>query len=188
MRELILALLFLLTGCVPMAAPIPDLETKVRQEALVAQGVALMRTGAFDEAEAAFYMALDFGPHAPATDGLGCVAFLTRDYARAESLFIQALDQEPGYRGALANLALLYEVSGRRQEALRLYQAALSSSPHHTGARNNYAALLVERAEGDGAGGSARADKNLAMRELRKAAALAAHPLVVSNIRSLEAP
>jgi Tfp pilus assembly protein PilF len=186
MKIMVVVIILLLNGCVPMAAPTVDLETSRQQEALISQGVALMRAGAFNEAEAAFLMALDFGPSASATDGLGCVAFLKRDYARAEAHFIAALEQDPEYRGALSNLALLYEVSDRPQEARRLYRAALHSAPHHTRARNNYAALLVEEAERTGR--PARAERDSAIRELRKAAALAAHPLVVSNIRSLEAP
>jgi Tfp pilus assembly protein PilF len=108
---------------------------------------------------------------------------LRGNFDEAERFFLAALQRDPSYRGALGNLALLYERAGRRGEAIALYSAALKSLPSNVQIRNNFAAALAGGGRGRNTAAEARA-----IQELRKAAVLAPHPIIMRNLEVLEAP
>ena len=166
----------LIQGCAEL--PGVDPHEALRAESLLDQGILKLRQGQLDDAAAAFQVAYEIAPSAGALDGLGCVALLSRNFAQAERLFLRALETEPEYRNALGNLGLLYELTGRRREALQLYQAAIRSNPRNFRFRNNLAALLAE-------GASSERERAEALNQLREAAALASHPLIMSNLAML---
>jgi Flp pilus assembly protein TadD len=166
----------ILSAC--FAPPQPDAGRESEAEKLVEQGTGYLRRAQFDEARASFQVAFEIGGTAPALDGLGCVALLEGNYVRAESYFLKALELDPSYRTPLANLGVLYDLLGKRKEALKLYEAALRSNPSNPRIRNNIAAALFDEA-------SSRKAEARALQELRKAAALAPHPVIMSNLESM---
>ena len=175
MKMYVLTMLFLvlLPGCMVKVPAGPSEE--MAGGALVDQGVALMRTGDLDRAEAAFETAWEVARLTAAIDGLGCVAFLRGDHLTAEKYFLAAIDTDPEYYDSFANLALLYESIGKVSLAKRYYRTAIAGDPENFRARNNYAASIFDNdceyfARGD------------ALFELLKAESLAKHPLIGENI------
>lgn len=142
MRVTIIFLLISLSGCFAGRAPSP--QELHEASMLVDYAVEHLREGNLEQAEATFQVAYELAGLAAAIDGLGCVAYMREDYARAESLFWQAYDMDATYDTSLSNLALLYEVQGRKKEAFELYQKALSADPKNHRLRNNYAGFLYE--------------------------------------------
>ncbi len=185
-----------MSGCGLLLAPpsTPSVSEAERIEAIVQRGVQAMQRGDLTRADAAFALALEIGSSAAALDGHGCVALLQGDFEVAERYFLTALGQDPKYRGALGNLALLYDISGRPVEAAALYESAIRALPTNVALRNNFAALLADNKEQKTFSGRQGAEDptglkySRAARELRKAATLAAHPIVMSNLERMEAP
>jgi len=142
---------------------------------LVDDGTSLLRQRQFLEAHAAFSAASDLAPIPAALDGQGCVALLEGDFERAEGLFQAALDLDGSYSEALANLALLKDLSGDNEKALEMYNQYLTGAPESGAVRNNKAALEYERG-----GGTISA-----AREMAKAGLLSDREVIQSNIRTL---
>jgi len=165
-----------IVGC--SVAPPPDAGRQRQAESLVEQGTQHLRRAQLVEARASFQVAFEVGGLAQALDGLGCVDVLEGNYGRAETYFLKALETDPEYRTPLANLGVLYDLLGREKEARQLYRAALRSSPGNPRIRNNLAAVLLDGAK------SGKSEER-ALQEFRKAAALAPHPVIVSNLESM---
>lgn len=166
-----LLLLSVLIGCV---APVKEGITP-RAEEIIAKGILHLRDRNLADADASFRASLEIEHSAEGYDGLGCVAFLAERFSEAEEYFKKARDISPGYTRALAHLALLEEVRGNRQRALKFYEQALREDPDDVFTRNNYAAFL---ADGD--------RPESALHELRKAEALMPHAIVKRNRERLE--
>lgn len=165
-----------LSGCA-VQQPVPFRpEEHLRSLELVDQGVAFMRAGRLDEAEAAFRVAVQLSNIPNAYDGLGSVAFLRGNFSRAEKLFLQAYEQDSEYVHSLGNLALLYEFAGEKALAEQLYQRAIEEDPENFRVRNNFAVFVYEHYRGEDMRGRAR-------RELLGAKALADHPAIEKNLR-----
>ena len=145
-------------------------------DALVSQGTLLLRHEKLEEAEAAFRVALDLYDSPAAVDGLGCVAMLRGDAARAQALFIRAYEMDESYTNSLGNLALLYELLGFTDEAKLLYQRALLENPRNYRFRNNFAAFLHDKVM----------RTELSREEFRKAQALVKHEIIEDNLDTLE--
>jgi len=145
---------------------------------LVDQGTSHLREGKLRDAQVAFSMAEELAPIAPAVDGQGCVALLSGEFDRAESLFKRAYDMDSTYDQALGNLALLRDITGQHQEAKRLYDEAIEALPESVPARNNRAALEYDRG----------ARKMEVVDELQKAGLIADHPVVRENLSRLGHP
>lgn len=126
-------------GCI-RASPIPEGRLR-RGSELVDVGTGFLREHDLREARKAFELASELGPIAGAVDGLGCVALLEGRYAEAETLFTKAYEMDRTYDDALANLGLLKEVQGHREEARIIYMEYLEKNPASAGIRNNLAAL-----------------------------------------------
>jgi Tfp pilus assembly protein PilF len=170
------ALLFIfcvMVGCTPLHSF--DLEARQRALQLIDQGVGYLRSGDLDRAEASFKVSLNLVPNSAALDGLGCVALLSGHLDRAEQYFIKAYQSDPNYTYSLGNLALLYELVGDRETALKLYQRALTENPRAFQFQNNYAAFLHDYLSVGDRRQSVRA-------ELLKAEALVRHPIIQVNI------
>jgi Flp pilus assembly protein TadD len=82
------------------------------------------------------------------------------------------------YDNALANLALLKDIRGERDEAKRLYDKAIESMPDAVAARNNRAALEYDS-------GARKMD---VVQELEKAQLIAEHHVVRENLARLGHP
>lgn len=141
-------------------------------EKLVEQGSEHLRLGRLEEASAAFSVAVELAPLAAAVDGQGCVALLKGDFRQAERLFTAAYEMDASYDEALANLALLMDLSGRKERAKELYDQSVRVMPGHVGVRNNRAVLEYEQGQ----------RKMLVVKELEKAGLLAEHGVVAENL------
>lgn len=170
----LLTLVVTLSGCFHPVG-IPE-ERYQRAEELVEQGIGLLREERLDDAQAAFSMAHDLAPPlAAALDGEGCVALLRGEMELAEDLFRRAYESDRTYGEALANLAILMDITGRQEEAMQLYTRYLEEYPDGARARNNRAALEYDM------GGS----KISVSQELAKAALLLEDNVVADNLTKL---
>lgn len=162
-----------LSGCLLQ----PSISEDRYQQALhlVDQGTNSLRQGQLKEANTAFSMAEELAPIAAAVDGQGCVALLSGDFDRAERLFLRAYNMDDRYDHALANLALVNDIRGRRDKAKMLYDQAVDKMPESVAARNNRAALEYDRGEG----------KIEVVQELEKAGLIADHHVVRENLGRL---
>lgn len=139
---------------------------------LVDRGTELLRAQRWNEALATFSMAEEVAPLAAAVDGQGCASMMLGEFDEAEGHFKDAYEMDEGYNSSIANLALLYDVQGRREEALKLYEKFFKEHPDHSGPRNNYAAVLDDLGR----------DRGEVVRELRKAQALQSDEIIEQNI------
>lgn len=178
-QSLLRSLLALITLCMTIAcAPAGTLMTHARYQKameLIDQGTMQLRVGKIAEAEGSFSTAVSLGRIAAAVDGLGCVAFKRGEFRLAEKYFIEALDMDKQYSRALGNLALLYQINGLSDEALKFYRTALMEEPENYQARNNLAVHLF-----------LNTDKKESKIELFKALSLAKHPIIAANLDKLE--
>lgn len=166
----------LLTGCF-MSQTVSEERLKQALQ-LVDQGTTHLREGRLRDAQVAFSMAEELAPIAPAVDGQGCVSLLSGEFDRAETLFKRAYDMDSTYDHALANLALLKDITGKHEEAKKLYDDAIEALPEFVAARNNRAALEYDR------GGR----KIEVVEELQKAGLIADHPVIRENLARLGHP
>jgi tetratricopeptide (TPR) repeat protein len=65
-----------------------------------------------------------------------------RDVARAEALYREAVQQDPGYCDAMDNLGLLLRRQGKIDEAIEWYRKSLATQPKNRVARTNLATAL----------------------------------------------
>jgi Flp pilus assembly protein TadD len=142
---------------------------------MIDQGVLQLRLGKLEDAAASFRLTRELGAEAHGIDGLGCVAFLQGDYEIAESRFKEALQVDPGYVTALANLALLYDLLGRVNEATRLYEIVVQRDPTNFRSRNNFGVLLIRDGE-----------RERGIDALREARSLVPEGISEANIKSVE--
>ena len=93
----------------------------------------------------------------------------------AEGFFRKAYESDRTYGEALANLAILMDITGRHREAMQLYTSYLEQYPDGVRARNNRAALEYDM------GGS----KIWVSQELAKAALLSEDSVIRDNLTNL---
>ncbi len=161
-------------GCTVAPAEIaPTRVSKARE--LVDLGTWFLRKGDLSAAQAAFTLSLESAATAPALDGLGCVAFRSARVSEAELFFARAIDLDPDYGRAKANLALLYEQLGRTRDAEELYGGALGLSPEDPYARNNFGVFLAD---------TQNARRGLF--ELKKAGTILSDGVIQKNIATVE--
>lgn len=153
----------------------PSLVERQHAEALIDKGTALLRIGNVDAAEAAFRVSQQLSPSAAALDGLGCVAYRRMDYQRAEDCFRNALVFDPDYKNAISNLASLYDIRGRKNEAKGLFEYAIAHEPENIRARNNFSVLLAEDNQ-----------RERAREEFLMGQALAPAKVIVENLKRLK--
>ncbi len=108
----------------------------------------LIQQGDLTTAGSQLRRALQEFPNEPGLYNLmGVVAAQQRDYAKAESLFKQAIEKAPQFTGAYLNLGRLYQENAGKdadalQKALETYQNILSYEPGHIEANYQSAQLL----------------------------------------------
>ncbi|NDC37906.1 MAG: hypothetical protein EBZ48_07610 [Proteobacteria bacterium] len=143
---------------------------------LIDQGTTQLRRGELEKAQASYQMAYDLAKLPQGLDGLGCVALLRGEYKLAEDYFKTAMEQDPTYQTPLANLALLYDLSGRSKEAKLFYRRAIDAQPLNARVRSNFGAFIADTEEGR---------EFEAEREMLHAQALSDSPLIETNLRRL---
>lgn len=168
-----LCCMLIFTGCF-RSKLIPE-ERYNEANKLVDQGTKEIRAGKFEQAKITFSLAEDLAGLAAAVDGQGCAELLLGDFEQAEKLFRRAYQMDRGYDRALANLALLQDIKGNKEEAKGLYEQALQAFPDSAALRNNRAALEYELGE----------SKMVVVDDLKKAQLIAAHPVVQGNLMRL---
>jgi Tfp pilus assembly protein PilF len=173
-RNGIIFVIVFCVGCAVVEAP-PSFEASQRGLKLVDQGTLLLRSGELEKAEAAFLVAYELARLPAAVDGLGCVAFLRGDMVVAEQRFVEAYQADEGYNNALGNLALVYEATGRKEDATRLYARAVRENGDNFRIRGNFGAFLADSG-----------NRQEAKQELLKAASIASHPLIEENLKRVE--
>lgn len=177
MRESLLALFLTLNLClVGCSGRGVLIEEHQRAVTLVDQGTLQLRQGELEGAQASFEMAIQLGGLAQALDGLGCVALLRGEFKLAEEYFLAAYERDSTYDNPLANLALLYDLTGRRPEAEKLYLKALGQDPMNIPTRGNFYSFISDSLIGREAE---------ARRGLLHAQALGDHPILRENLRRL---
>lgn len=177
MNRLILALIaWVLLGCAPVASKPPTADPAIATN-LIDQGVASMRQGKLEAAEASFQAAYEIANLPAAVDGLGCIALRRKDYAKAIELFKTAYDIDNSYSRALGNLALAYELSGDMESAEAAYKQAIFENPADYRARGNLGGLLIDY--------GTDTDRQRAKGELQKAYAIVPHPVIEQNLKEV---
>ena len=168
----VLLLSWCLIGCIRPEVRAPDPDAVSRAQALINQGVALLRTRQLENAHAVFSLALEVAEIPESLDGLGCVAFQRGDMNGAKQLFSATIRKFPEYSQAYANLAQLYEANGQGKFAAQYYKEALARDPKNYKARNNFGGYLYDNDYRD-----------LARYELLKANAVAQEELIEDNLK-----
>jgi len=116
-------------------------------------GSAYLRMGERSKAKEMFLQSLGVNPDFPhALNNLGIVAAQEGQIAEAEALFLRAkgvLGRREA--GPYTNLGQLYETTGRRKEALEMYEAAAAIRPNSGSAWYSVARLRVLVGDGTGA-------------------------------------
>jgi Flp pilus assembly protein TadD len=142
---------------------------------LVDLGTGQIREGRFEQAKVSFSTAYELAGLAAAVDGQGCVALIQGEFQEAEKFFRHAYEMDRTYDQALANLALLQDITGNREMAKKLYGDALEVLPESASLRNNRAALEYDLGH----------PKIEVVHELEKAKLIAEHPVVRGNLIEL---
>ncbi len=112
--------------------PAPELTPAERSKRLLVEAERSLAAGDHEAARSRFQRVLELIPDEPrALYGLALLASMAQDSERAESYFLQALEgaREPHILGwSHVYLGRIYDLEGRRQEAVAHYQAALEVS------------------------------------------------------------
>jgi tetratricopeptide (TPR) repeat protein len=111
--------------------------------ALLSKGDALSLLQRYGEAEAAYTAALDADHNSvEAQIGLGRLS-LRSNAPRAQSLFLGALQHDPGNKVALNDLGIAYDLQGNHLRAQESYRRALGSDPTMHAAEVNLALSMA---------------------------------------------
>lgn len=102
-------------------------------------GTAYLAMGQTTEAERAFHQALDYSPYPDAYLNLGAIAFRERDYQKAYTLSLQAIQILPVYGLAYNNAGAALLAMGQTAKAIPYLEKAVEFSPDYTQAHFNLA-------------------------------------------------
>ena len=115
---------------------------------LVADAIALHKSGRLDEAERSYRAALRMTPgHGAITHNLGVLAAAQGKHAAAISHFDAAIAAEPRYASAHYNRAAALEASGRTHDAIQGYSRACAIEPEHYGSHRALGFLWLAQGE-----------------------------------------
>ncbi|NOU35853.1 MAG: tetratricopeptide repeat protein [Kiritimatiellaceae bacterium] len=106
-------------------------------------GIAYLKQQSFEKAAEQLQKALTEGPSIAALNNLGVARLGLGEYEQAESVLRQALQQQPALSGCYKNLALLYQKSGRTNDAVGAFEKYLSLNPQDTPILEHYVSYLT---------------------------------------------
>lgn len=107
-------------------------------------GTAYLKQQSFKKAEEQLQKALTEDSSVAVLNNLGIARMGLGEYGPAESVFRQALQQQPDLPGCYKNLALLYQKSGRTNDAVAAFEKYLSLNPQDTPMIERYVSCLTE--------------------------------------------
>ncbi len=132
-----LALSFLSAGiisCASSSIAIPfEAEARRNNAAIIAyeEGRKLEGKGNYEEAISSYEEALPYlKTHDAALYKIGRLSSLCGDWERAESAFMELLDDDPGNTAVRQSLAYVWCQSGRESDGLEAYRALHEEKPH----------------------------------------------------------
>lgn len=139
----------------PKAAPPPDApqepdagEVAKEVEAAYGQALEATRAGRLDESEALFKEVLEKVPNlAAAHYNLGYVYSRKKDWPAAEAEFQKTIELQPERSDTFAALALVYEATDRRAEAVKLLSEASSRFEQDASFQYNAGVAFVNAGE-----------------------------------------
>jgi tetratricopeptide (TPR) repeat protein len=121
----------------------------LRQDARNKLGKLYFDHGRLGEAEEQFLKSVESEPNWTAYDGLGSIYVRWGDHARAMQAFERAIGVDAYDSVAHFQLGKLYLEAGRREEALREYQAGLATDPSNAEARAAIAEIKSKGSRAD---------------------------------------
>lgn len=107
-------------------------------------GAAYLKRQYFQKAADQLELALKEDSSAEVLNNLGAACAGIEDYARAETFLRRALELKPDLAGCIRNLALLYQKTGRTDEAAAAFERYFSLNPQDTGLLESYIIFLTE--------------------------------------------
>jgi tetratricopeptide (TPR) repeat protein len=107
-------------------------------------GQAYLSQKQFEPAIKQLQQALEESPSTDALNNLGVAYIGTENYTQAESFLKRALQQQPDLAGCHKNLALLYQQTGRTNEAVASYEKYFSLNPMDAGLILHFATYLAD--------------------------------------------
>jgi len=122
--------------------------TKAQQEKTLRQAVAHHAAGRLDPAQSLYRKLLEADPrNAQAMHLLGTIRYQQRDPAAAVDLIRKATTIQPGQADFHTNLGLALAATGRLDEAIAEYQAAISLRPNLAAAHNHLSLALAGKGQ-----------------------------------------
>ncbi len=106
-------------------------------------GTAYLKQQHFERAAEQLQKALTEGSSVVTLNNLGVARLGLGEYEQAESVLQQALQQQPDLSGCYKNLALLYQKTGRTNDAVAAFETYLSANPQDTPLLEHYVSYLT---------------------------------------------
>lgn len=107
-------------------------------------GAAYLKRQYFQKAADQLQLALKEDSSAEVLNNLGVACMGIEDYAQAEAMLRRALDLDPDLSGCRKNLALLYQKTGRIDEASAAFEHYFLLKPRDTGLLETYIIFLTQ--------------------------------------------
>jgi tetratricopeptide (TPR) repeat protein len=102
---------------------------------LMARGIVAMQQQNYEAGEAILDSLVKLDPDwAEAWNKRATLRYLDGDIEGSMADIAQTLKREPRHLGALSGMGMIFEARGQRDQALKVYQRALSIAPHWRGA------------------------------------------------------
>jgi tetratricopeptide (TPR) repeat protein len=107
-------------------------------------GAAYLKQQHFERAAELLQKALTEGSSVATLNNLGVARLGLGEYEQAESVLRQALQQQPDLSGCYKNLALLYQKTGRTNDAVAAFETYLSANPQDAPLLERYVSYLTQ--------------------------------------------
>jgi tetratricopeptide (TPR) repeat protein len=121
-----------------------------RARQLNAQAVVHLKAGKLEDARTHLMLSLEYNPcHADALHNLALIYLLQDDLEAAELREREALECNPELVQAVSGLGVIRKKRGFKQEALSLFELAVSMDPGYLDARRNLIATALELQENE---------------------------------------
>lgn len=106
-------------------------------------GTVYLKRQYFEKAVEQLQKAAEEQPSVDVLNNLGVAYMGVKDYVQAESFLRQALQQQPDLAGCYKNLALLYQKTGRLDDAVTSFEKYFSFNPRDTALMQGYVDYLA---------------------------------------------